>query len=74
VRVGEVDLQPGGLLDPLVMEHLVALVPGQCPAQGWRQCCERADQGIADGPGGVIRGQRDQHGEPGLALDQGRDR
>ena len=27
VRVGEVDLQPGGLLDAGMLEHLVALIP-----------------------------------------------
>src|SRR5690348_8656438 len=32
VWVSEVDPEAGGLLDPLVVEHLVALVPGQGPA------------------------------------------
>ena len=28
VRVGEVDAEPGRSLDPAVLEHLIALVPG----------------------------------------------
>jgi hypothetical protein len=37
VRICEVDLQSGLLLDALVVKHLVALVPGQRPPQILRQ-------------------------------------
>jgi hypothetical protein len=43
VRVGEVDLQPGVGLDPLVVEHLVALVARQRAPQLSGDCAERAD-------------------------------
>jgi hypothetical protein len=46
--VGEVDLYSGLLLDALVVEHLVALVPGQGAAQRWRQGAEHADEGITE--------------------------
>jgi hypothetical protein len=43
VRVGELDLQPGVGLDPLVVEHLVALVARQRAPQLSGDCAERAD-------------------------------
>jgi hypothetical protein len=48
VRVGEVDPQPGGLLDAGVLEHLVALVPGQRAPKPWWQHGEGADQRVRD--------------------------
>src|SRR5262249_54103747 len=70
VGISEVDLYPGRLLDPLVVEHLVALVPGQRAAQTGRKPREGVDKGVADRLGGVPPRKSDQHGEPGLALYQ----
>jgi len=43
--VGEVDLQSRRILDAGVLEHFIALVPGQCSAQRrrepWRRLCRR---------------------------------
>jgi len=74
VRVSEVDLQPGRLLDAGVVEHLVALVPGQGPPQPGRQLSERSNERVSDDLGAVSAPDRHQHGEPRLAFDQGRDR
>ena len=52
VRVGEVDLQAGLLLDPGVVEHLVALIPGQRPTYLGRELAERGDERVADGHSG----------------------
>jgi hypothetical protein len=59
VWIGEIDLQSGRLLDALVLEHLVALVPGQCPTQLNRQLAERGDERVSDGRGGVVSSYRD---------------
>jgi hypothetical protein len=74
VGVGEVDPQPGCLLDPGVLEHLVALVPGHCaPQPGW-QHREGANQRVRDRCGGVPARQGHQHGVAGLALHERRER
>jgi hypothetical protein len=59
MRIGEVDLQSGRLLDALVLKHLVALVPGQRPTQLNRQFAERDDERVSDGRGGVVSSYRD---------------
>lgn len=74
VRVGEVDLQPGGLLNPRVVEHLVALIPGQGPSQPDGKRSESADQGVPDRLGAMVTCEPDQDGEPSLAFHQGGDR
>lgn len=56
----EIDLQPSCRLDALVVEHFVALVPGQGPAQFERQLGERCDQGIPDVLGRVAIRQSNQ--------------
>src|SRR4051812_16425931 len=64
MRVAEVDLQAGRNLDPAVVEHLVALIPGQRSAQPSREPGEGADQGVADRLGAVIAGEPEQDREP----------
>jgi len=55
VRVTEVDLQAGRNLNPVVVEHLVALVSGQRAAQPSREPGEGADQDVTDRLGTVCR-------------------
>jgi len=74
VRIGEVDPDPGSGLDPLVVEHLVALIPGQGPADTGRQRTERLDQPVTNDLSAVAASERDQDRVSGLALDQRGDR
>jgi hypothetical protein len=62
------------LLDSLVVEHLVALVPGQRSAQRSGHRAERANQGISNGLRRVVSRQRHQDRGSELAFDQGHDR
>jgi hypothetical protein len=57
-----------------VVEHLIALVPGQRSAQPSRQRAEYANQGVTDGLGGVISRNRYQDCGSELAFDEGHDR
>jgi hypothetical protein len=74
VRVGEVDVQTGVFFDAFMVEHLVALVPGQRPPQPGREFGERADECVTDRPRRTTSGHRNQNREPELALDQRCDR
>jgi hypothetical protein len=60
--------------DALMVEHLVALVPGQRASQPGRDFRERADERVTDCLGRMASRYRNQHCEPELALDQRRDR
>jgi len=58
VWVGEVDPDAAGVLDPLVVEHLVALVPGQrAPECRW-QSGEERDERVTDVAGRVAATDR----------------
>jgi hypothetical protein len=74
VRVGEVDVQPSAFFNAFMVEHLVALVPGQRPPQPGRDFGERANERVTDRLRRMIARNRNQHREPELALDQCCDR
>jgi hypothetical protein len=74
VRVGEVDGQPGVFCYAFMVEHLVALVPGQRPPQPGRELAKGADERVADRLRRMISRHRNQNREPELALDQRGDR
>src|SRR5829696_3682907 len=57
-----------------MVEHLVALVPGQRPPQPGREFGERADERVTDRLRGMISRHRNQNREPELALHQRCDR
>jgi hypothetical protein len=60
--------------DALMVEHLVALVPGQRPPQPVREFGERADERVTDRLRGMISWHGNQDREPELPLHQGGDR
>lgn len=60
---GEVDLELGRCFDARVVEHLIALVPGQRPAQARWERDEDRDQDVRDLGGRVAVGKVDQHGQ-----------
>ena len=62
------------LLDAPVVEHLIALVPGQRSAQPSRHRAECADQGVTDGLRRVVSRHRYQDCGSELAFDKGHDR
>src|SRR5215218_2235881 len=57
-----------------MVEHLVALVPGQRPPQPGREFGERADERVTDRLCRMILRNRNQNREPELGLDQRCDR
>jgi len=60
--------------DALMVEHFVALVPGQRPPQPGREFGERADECVTDRPRRTTSRHRNQNREPELAFDQRCDR
>lgn len=70
VRIGEVDTQSRLPLYPFVVEHLVALIPGQCAPESFRKHRERMDESITDDLGCPPAPDRDEDCEPGLAFDE----
>lgn len=70
MRVGEVDIRPGGTFDPLVVEQLVALVPGQGASKRRREGTMNASPThSAVQPSG----DRDQDGVSCFAFNEGGD-
>ena len=59
--------------DLAVQRHLLALVPGQRPAQPRRELAERGDQRVADRLGGVPARQVQQDRVPRCPVHQGAD-
>ena len=73
VRVAEVDLAVRGDRDLRVQRHLLALVPGQRPAQAGRQARDHRGHRRRERCRGLPARHRHQHRVPGGALDQGAD-
>jgi hypothetical protein len=75
MRLAEEHLHAQRLGDLAVQRHLLALIPGQRPAQLRGQWRQGRYQCVADRPGGVpAPRQVDQDGEPAGAAGQGADR
>jgi hypothetical protein len=74
VRVGEVYLQSSPLLNHVVVEHLVSLIPGQRSTQAPWQFPEGLGERACHGGRRISQRERNEDGEAGLALDEGRDR
>lgn len=71
--IREVDLHSCGGCDAFVLEHLIALVPGQRPSQYDRRQHDACDESVPDDLGGVSTTDRDQDGQSHLVIDENRD-
>jgi hypothetical protein len=74
VGIGEIDLHSGVLLDALMLEHLVALIPGQGSSQCRRQLAEHGDESVAHLLRGMSATDRHQDRVTRLSFDQSGDR
>jgi hypothetical protein len=68
VGIAEVDRQPGGFGDRSVQGHLLALVPGQRPAQDLGDVGDLGGHRRGEGGGGAVAGQVSQHTQEIVVL------
>jgi hypothetical protein len=73
-RVTGVDLDAGIDRELCVLGHLFALVPRQRRPEMFGEAPDRGRQRCADGWGGVVIGEAEQHHVPGVAFDERPDR